>query len=396
MKKIALVSSGDLPIPAVKGGAVETLIDLLVKENEKEHKVNFLVISVNDDEAKKKTSLIKNSSFEYVKSDNFLEKKLSKVTFILNKLSKILFKNEIPTYSAFYKKALKKVLKYNVDFVVFEGGPRPTGFHYFKKYFKQDQMCIHLHGNWFPSKYVSNMFGRVISVSKFIENEYISTCNSKNAKFFTVYNTVNQDSLRTPITSEERNQIRKSFAFSEKDFVIVYCGRICADKGVLELIKAVVNCSENVKLLIIGSPHYGKKETSPYLNEVNTMVSNFNNKIFYTGYIPNNQLFKYYKSSDIHCIPSVWDEPAGLVNVEGMTVGLPLIVTKSGGNSEYVSEQCALLVERGENLISNLEKAIEKLCTNTSLRKEMSNESLKRSEMFSVSNFYTSYLRCFE
>lgn len=35
MKRIIIVNNGTLPLPAVKGGAVETLIDLLVNENEK-------------------------------------------------------------------------------------------------------------------------------------------------------------------------------------------------------------------------------------------------------------------------------------------------------------------------------------------------------------------------
>ena len=39
MKKIIVVNNGTLPLPAVRGGAVETLIELLIKENEKRNNV---------------------------------------------------------------------------------------------------------------------------------------------------------------------------------------------------------------------------------------------------------------------------------------------------------------------------------------------------------------------
>ena len=45
MKKIIVVNNGTLPLPAVRGGAVETLIELLIKENEKRKKFLFEVPS---------------------------------------------------------------------------------------------------------------------------------------------------------------------------------------------------------------------------------------------------------------------------------------------------------------------------------------------------------------
>ena len=396
MKKIALVSSGDLPIPAVKGGAVETLLELLVEQNEVENKVHFIVVSCNNEKAKEKSKKYANSTFLYIKKNNFIEDKVSKVTYLMNKLSKLFLHNEIPTYSGYYRRALKKLLKENPDFVVFEGGPRPTGFFCFTKYFNRDQLVIHLHGNWFPSKFISNMFGRVISVSKFIEDEYLSTCSNKEVKAFTVYNTVNQKALKTQVTKNERNELRQKLSFSDDDIIVVFCGRICADKGVLELIKAIKLCDDRVKLLIIGSPHFAEKEHSKYLNDVKKIVNESPEKIVFTGFIPNKDVYKYYKISDIHCISSTWEEPGALVNIEGMTTGLPMIVTKSGGNSEYVSPKCALLIDKGIDLISNLKSAITLLENDSQKRFEMSKKSLERSELFSNLNFYISYLRSFE
>ena len=44
MKKILFVTSNLMPVPAVKGGAVETLLQILAEENEKEQKAEFYII----------------------------------------------------------------------------------------------------------------------------------------------------------------------------------------------------------------------------------------------------------------------------------------------------------------------------------------------------------------
>ena len=45
MKKVLVIISGGLPIPAIKGGAVETLIDMYINANEKLKKYKFEVYS---------------------------------------------------------------------------------------------------------------------------------------------------------------------------------------------------------------------------------------------------------------------------------------------------------------------------------------------------------------
>lgn len=51
MKKIAIMTNGILPLPAVKGGGAETLVQQLLDENEKQQKYKFIVYSVLDKQA---------------------------------------------------------------------------------------------------------------------------------------------------------------------------------------------------------------------------------------------------------------------------------------------------------------------------------------------------------
>ena len=78
-----------------------------------------------------------------------------------------------------------------------------------------------------------------------------------------------------------------------------------------------------------------------------------------------------YQLADISVIPSLCEDAAPLVAVEAMASGLPLIVTKSGGIPEYVSRKCALILEKDNQLIPNLQKSLKLtlvlLNSNTSL-----------------------------
>ena len=67
MKKIIVVNNGTLPLPAVRGGAVETLIELLIKEMKKK-KFLFEVYSIYDEKALEAAKLYSYTSFCFVKT----------------------------------------------------------------------------------------------------------------------------------------------------------------------------------------------------------------------------------------------------------------------------------------------------------------------------------------
>lgn len=395
MQKICLVTCGDLPVPAVQGGAVETLLQLLAEENERQVKCEFVIISRFNENAFEDSKKYKYTKFLYNRADTWLEQKVQFISRIVNKLCKVIFRTEISVYSAWYKRSYRLAVACKPDFVVFEGGNMPASFSVFKKSFAQDRLAIHLHGNWFPSPFVSRLFGRVISVSKFVNDEYLSSCTNKDIKPFVVLNTVNQSAFRSEISVEERNVIRRKYGFADSDFVVVFCGRICAEKGVHELEKAVLNAEKNVKLLIIGSPQYANGTMSQYLKEAMRLGQIEADRIVFTGFVHNKEVYKLYKSCECMALPSLWEEPCALVQIEGMTAGLPLIVTRSGGIPEYVTEKCAAILKRDEKLVSNMTEVFNKLYHSPENCLSMSKASLERAKEFSLERFYASFLECF-
>ncbi|RZM15673.1 glycosyltransferase [Lactobacillus delbrueckii] len=96
-------------------------------------------------------------------------------------------------------------------------------------------------------------------------------------------------------------------------------------------------------------------------------------RVIFTGYVDHAELYKYHNIADCAVVPSVWEEPAGLVVIEALMSGDPLIVTRVGGATEYVNDKSAIIVDRGAKIEENLKEAILKIKENPKLRKRMSN-----------------------
>jgi len=92
--------------------------------------------------------------------------------------------------------------------------------------------------------------------------------------------------------------------------------------------------------------------------------------IHYMGWLPPSRMHEFYEAIDICVVPSIWQEPFGLVAVEAMASGRPVIATDVGGLGSIVDHGVTgLIVQPGS--ILQLAAAIETLITDTSLRHRM-------------------------
>ena len=173
---------------------------------------------------------------------------------------------------------------------------------------------------------------------------------------------------------------------------MLYCGRILEVKGVRELLTAIKEIENpNIKLLMIGNVDFALNTQTPYLKEVQELVEASGERVKFTGYIKNEELYQYYQTADIQVVPSLWEEAAGLVAIEGMLSGLPLIVTKSGGLVEYADKETAIQVER-KQIVEELKREILALAEDKERRQKMSELSLKRAKEFSKKRFYENFI----
>lgn len=130
---------------------------------------------------------------------------------------------------------------------------------------------------------------------------------------------------------ERDYDFRRNYA-SDNEKIILYAGRLVFEKGVQHLIAAMPKILENyhdAKLVIAGKG--GMEE------ELKSQVEylGLGNKVYFTGYMPHKSLCKLYKCADIAVFPSTY-EPFGIVALEGMLAGNPIVVSDIGGLNEIV------------------------------------------------------------
>ena len=230
----------------------------------------------------------------------------------------------------------------------------------------------------------------MIGVSEFVTREYLKECD-RPVEGHVLKNAINVERFSQFVPEEKKRSIREKLGLTEQDFVILYVGRIMEVKGIRELMQAVIDLHDpHIKLLILGSANSGKKTFSVYERKIQKMAGDAPDKIIFTGYVDNAQVPLYAAAADVQCVPSLWEEAAGLVVLEAMAEGLPLIVTRSGGIPEYVGGDAALFVER-DGIVNNLQQAILYLKEHPALRKQMAQAAQTQSRQYDESAYYRNF-----
>lgn len=74
MKTICFIAPYNYSIPAIQGGAIETLVQHLIEENEKEKKFKFIVLSTYSKEAEEVAKKYKYTKYIYFKKKKYIDK----------------------------------------------------------------------------------------------------------------------------------------------------------------------------------------------------------------------------------------------------------------------------------------------------------------------------------
>ncbi|MHA1505887.1 MAG: glycosyltransferase family 4 protein [Candidatus Asgardarchaeia archaeon] len=185
-------------------------------------------------------------------------------------------------------------------------------------------------------------------------------------KIEVIYNGVDTEKYRPP-SEDEFYELRDFLGLNEEN-IILFLGRISYRKGIHLLLPAMFNLDrslrERTRLLIIG-----EGELSPWLEEKIRDVSN-KVRVSYLGYVPNSKVIMYMKASDIVLVPSIYGEAFGVVIIEAMACGKPVIGTKVGGIPEIIEHmKSGLLVPSNDP--KSIAKALTYLLENKEICVEM-------------------------
>ena len=334
--RILLVPPPELPVPAVQGGAVETLVTHLIRENERAGKLDLLCASIPDPEAAAQAQGLQHTKMLYVAKPRGVRRYYPMV--FLERCFGV-----AAPYDPWYQKVqLSLALELPTpDLIVAEGGTL-TQCSAISRMFGRKRCLAHLHGQTTCTPVMDDIYGGVPALSEFIREDYLQSSTLDPQRAYILHNCI--DTARF-CPGPASKTLRTQLGFTDEDFVVLYCGRLDPDKGIHKLMEAIAALHEpHIKLLIVGSPFFARTQQSAFQRKLEQQAKSLGNRVQFTGYIPNEDLPDYYRLADLCCVPTLVEEAAGLVAVEAMACGLPVVGSNEGGLPEFINSQVGTLV----------------------------------------------------
>jgi glycosyltransferase involved in cell wall biosynthesis len=201
-----------------------------------------------------------------------------------------------------------------------------------------------------------NRADRIITVSNYMKKQITERYRIPAEKIDVVHNSIDADNY-----SNERVE----FGLNEK--VVLFLGRMTLQKGPDHLLKAakkVLDHDKNVRFVFVGTG-----DMLPQLIE-DSINMGISNNVTFTGY--QDRIEKYYRMADLFVMPSV-SEPFGIVALESMASGIPVIVSKNSGVIEAAKHLMSVDFWDSDKMASKILGALKY----DPVRNELSNNGLK-------------------
>ena len=172
---------------------------------------------------------------------------------------------------------------------------------------------------------------------------------------------------------------------------LLYCGRIDERKGIDTAVAALAHLPGEAALQVVGG---GDEE---HLTRLRALAGRLGleDRVRFERH-PRDRLPEIYGSADAVLFPVRWVEPFGLVPLEAMACGTPVVASGRGGSGEYLAdgENCLLFdVEGGAQALA---AAVERLAGDATLRTRLSAGGHATAERFPESRFNDAVLAALE
>ncbi len=181
-----------------------------------------------------------------------------------------------------------------------------------------------------------------------------------------IYNDVDVDALED---EPPDRALRPSLGW-EDCFVVGIASRISPDKGQLDFIRAAALVSERfpaARFLVVGSPLFTHDRDYPARLDSEVLSLGLQGRVHFTGFVES--VASVYRTMDV-CVLASRSEPFGLVVVEAMACGVPVVATRSGGPEEIITDgETGLLVDVGRSDL--MAEAILRLAEDPGLRERL-------------------------
>jgi glycosyltransferase involved in cell wall biosynthesis len=187
-----------------------------------------------------------------------------------------------------------------------------------------------------------------------------------------------------------RNNPAINPAISENDFVLCTIGRLIKRKNLVELFEIIATLQDRIslKLVIIGD---GLERAGLMKAAENLEMQD---KVIFAGAVDDATKFQYLKSADLY-VSTALHEGFGLVFLEAMECGLPIICYNRGGQNDFlINEKTGYLVELHDK--QGFAEKIEQLFSNPRLRSTIGTFCSSHIRNYYIENCANRYIALFD
>lgn len=231
--------------------------------------------------------------------------------------------------------------EFNIPLIITSHGSDMMGYEWWDKFHKYAHNAV-------------NKCKRIIAISNYNAEMIKDTFKENSDKVVTILNGYDQNKFYKRLYN--RNKILKSLGINKKyKKVICFSGRLTQNKGIDILLKATkIYEKDDILTLIVG---YGEEYN--YLNNLSKELGLEN--VIFVGNKDADTLRKIYNISDVCAVPSR-QEAFGLVALESIACGTPVVASNQGGIPDFINENVGILIEKEnvEQLANAILKTINK------------------------------------
>ncbi len=231
---------------------------------------------------------------------------------------------------------------------------------------------------------------RFAFVSELARNKFFSTAPALDPARTTVIPNSSPDTR----LNGEAPDLRKTYAIAPEIPILLFCGRLVAEKGCDVLLRACARLkgeNRHYALFLVGGT-----DDAEYLARLRTLATALPSgmRVEFPGFV--QRVGAWLAQADLCVQPSVVAEAGSLTVIEAMQAGCAVIASNNGSQPEYVvSDVTGLLVPPGDE--EALAAAIARLIDDPELRRTMGAAGRRHfDEQLSYEHFYRKYLALYD
>lgn len=367
--RLAFVGLNKLPIPAIRGGAMEAGATRMLDMNEKFHDMEFTVYTVKDEGLDKVAH-----NYKHTKIIQIHPNWLYKLVFFVYRIAKKLSLGRLPLMTPYMYLVNKKLIRDNHDIVLFCTSNTEVAQLSSRVKSKvvyrvvADYLTPQSYGMEFLKKRVDKFY-----TYPYIKGRIMTMLNIPDSQFWAGDNGIDVTIPEAEERFRIRREIRGKHNINENEIVALYVGRLSKEKGPLELITAMQDVP-NCKLIVVGGADFSSNEQTDYVKNLYAEAEKCSGRIIFTGYLPVPETKNYMYACDMGVIPSICNEASSSALLEYRVTMLPTIASDVGGMKANAGNN-VIWVNYDDNYISGLSAAINTLTQDQQLRDRLKNVS---------------------